>query len=414
MLNEADYESIVSQVRNAEFEQQLNVRIHEIEMRHKAENQLSIAEAEKTIDDLKSQLKTAELRKTNEIALAIAQKNNEIESLKASIRESDNVKALAVMQEQGKAKDLIALKDSEIQRLTSQININNQMAANNENAIREQYEQKLKASQELVDYYKDFKSRLSTKMIGESLEVHCSTQFNQSLRSVLPNAYFEKDNEVIGNSKGDFIFRDFAPDGTEYISIMFEMKNEADDTATKHKNEDFFRKLDTDRKNKGCEFAVLVSLLEPESELYNGGIVDVSYKYDKMYVIRPQFFIPLISLLIQTSKKSLEYKQELALARNQSIDVTNFENELADFKEKFGNNYRLASEKFAKAIEEIDKTIDHLNKVKEGLLGSERNLRLANDKADGLSIKKLTKNSPTMRARFEEIKANAESVSESK
>ena len=250
---------------------------------------------------------------------------------------------------------------------------------------------------------------MSTKMIGESLEVHCSTEFNRLIRPIMPNAYFEKDNEVAEGTKGDFIFRDF-DGGTEYVSIMFEMKNEADTTATKHKNEDFLKKLDEDRRKKGCEFAVLVSLLEPESELYNGGIVDVSYKYDKMYIIRPQFFIPLITLLVQTSKKSLDYKRQLAVAQSQSIDVTNFENDLLDFQEKFGRNYRLASEKFQTAIDEIEKSIQHLQKIKDALIGSEKNLRLANDKAEGLTIKKLTKNNPTMKAKFEEARAFAEEI----
>jgi hypothetical protein len=242
-------------------------------------------------------------------------------------------------------------------------------------------------------------------MIGESLEIHCSTQFNLNMRSMMPRAYFEKDNDASGGSKGDFIFRDFAEDGTEYVSIMFEMKNEADETAVKHKNEEFFKKLDADRNAKGCEYAVLVSLLEPDSELYNGGIVDVSYKYDKMYVIRPQFFLPIISLLVQTSKKSMEYKQKLIIAQSQSIDVTNFENQLNDFKDKFAYNYRLASEKFNNAIAEIDKSIEHLQKIKAALLGSENNLRLANDKAEALTIKKLTRNNPTMKAKFEEAKS---------
>ena len=224
------------------------------------------------------------------------------------------------------------------------------------------------------------------------------------MRSMMPDAYFEKDNDASGGSKGDFIFRDFAPDGTEYISIMFEMKNEADETATKHKNEDFFKKLDADRREKKCEFAVLVSLLEPENELYNGGIVDVSYRYDKMYVIRPQFFLPIISLLVQTSKKSLEYKQQLAVAQSQSVDVTNFENSLLEFQEKFGRNYQLASRKFKDAIEGIDKSIAQLQKIKDALLGSENNLRLANDKAQDLTIKKLTRNNPTMKAKFDEAK----------
>jgi len=240
---------------------------------------------------------------------------------------------------------------------------------------------------------------LSTKMVGETLEIHCSTEFNR-VRPLFPNAYFEKDNDASGGSKGDFIFRDYE-DGIEYVSIMFEMKNEQDETATKHKNEDFFRKLDADRTSKNCEFAVLVSLLEPESELYNTGIVDVSYRYPKMYVIRPQFFIPLITLLVQTSKKSVEYKKQLVIAQNQSVDVKNFEQQLLDFKDKFGRNYRIASEKFQKAIEEIDKSIDHLQKIKDALIGSENNLRLANDKAEDLTIKKLTRGNPTMKELFD-------------
>lgn len=308
------------------------------------------------------------------------------------------------MEEQRKAQENIQGKDAEIAQLKANAELSKQAAAIHENTIKEKYELKLKTAQEQVDYYKDLKTRMSTKMIGETLEIHCSTQFNQMMRPMMPNAYFEKDNDVSGGSKGDFIFRDFAPDGTEYVSIMFEMKNEADETATKHKNEDFFKKLDADRRAKGCEFAVLVSLLEPENELYNGGIVDVSYKYDKMYVIRPQFFLPIISLLVQTSKKSLEYKQQLAIAQSQSIDVTNFENQLLDFQDKFGKNYRLASEKFKTAIDEIDKSIQHLQKIKDALIGSEKNLRLANDKAEALTIKNLTCNNPTMKAKFEEAR----------
>lgn len=248
---------------------------------------------------------------------------------------------------------------------------------------------------------------MSTKMVGETLEQHCSIEFEQYLRPVMPNAYFEKDNDATDGTKGDFIFRD-SEDGTEYISIMFEMKNEMDETATKHKNEDFFKKLDADRNEKKCEYAVLVSLLEPESELYNGGIVDVSYRYPKMYVIRPQFFKAMITLLVNAAKNTVSVKKELELARQQSIDVTNFEAQLVDFKDKFANNYRLASEKFGKAIEEIDKSIDHLQKIKEALIGSERNLRLANDKADGLTIKKLTRGNPTMQAKFDEARQNAQ------
>ena len=267
---------------------------------------------------------------------------------------------------------------------------------------RESYEEKLKNKDEQIAYYKDFKAKQSTKMIGESLEQHCHNEFNK-LRPLFKNSYFEKDNDARTGSKGDFIFREFSPDGVEFISIMFEMKNKNETTATKHKNEDFFKELDKDRREKNCEYAVLVSLLEEDSELYNSGIVDVSYRYEKMYVIRPQFFIPLITLLRNAALNSLQYKRELSVIRNQNIDITHFEEDMNDFKEKFGRNFRLASEKFQKAIDEIDKTIDHLQKTKEALLSSENNLRLANNKAEELSIKRLTKNNPTMQQKFEEL-----------
>ena len=272
-----------------------------------------------------------------------------------------------------------------------------------EKSLKEQYEEKLKLKDEQIEYYKDFKARQSTKMIGESLEQHCLTQFNSIRMTAFPNAYFEKDNDSRTGSKGDFIYRECAEDGTEFISIMFEMKNEADMTATKHKNEDFFKELDKDRNEKGCEYAILVSLLEIDNELYNNGIVDVSYRYPKMYVIRPQFFIPMITLLRNAAQNSLHYRQELQIVRNQQVDILHFEENMNAFKEGFARNYRLASEKFATAIEEIDKTIDHLQKTKAALLSSENNLRLANNKADELSIKKLTKNAPTVRAMFESL-----------
>ena len=299
--------------------------------------------------------------------------------------------------------ELRSAKDMEIAELRNMSTLSKSQSELEKNAIREEYETKLKLAQQQVDYYKDMKARLSTKMIGETLELHCSNVFNGQMRPMFPNAYFEKDNDISGGTKGDFIFRDYE-DGTEYISIMFEMKNEADTTATKHKNEDFFKKLDDDRKAKGCEYAVLVSLLEPDNDLYNNGIVDVSYRYDKMYVIRPQFFMPIITLLVNASKKSLEYKKELAIAKNQSLDITNFEEKLLEFKEKFGKNYELASRRFREAIKEIDKSIDALNKTKEALLSSENNLRLANDKADELTIRKLTYKNPTMKALFDEAR----------
>ncbi len=392
-VDEADYASIVSQVKNAEFNEEVNRRLQELHERHKAEEMLAIARVEK---DYQEALSKKELE--------IKEIEARMGSLKAVVNENESKLRIAVMEEQRKAAERLQGKDKEIAELKATAEISRQKAVNYVTAQKEEYEMKLKMMQEQVDYYKELKTKMSTKMIGETLEIHCSTQYNQMMRPLLPNAYFEKDNDASGGSKGDFIFRDYAPDGTEYVSIMFEMKNEADETATKHKNEDFFKKLDADRRAKNCEFAVLVSLLEPDNELYNGGIVDVSYKYDKMYVIRPQFFLPIISLLVQTSKKSLEYKQQLAIAKSQSIDVTNFENQLLDFQDKFGRNYRLASEKFQAAIEEIDKSIQHLQKIKEALIGSENNLRLANDKAEALTIKKLTKGNPTMTALFDEAR----------
>lgn len=275
----------------------------------------------------------------------------------------------------------------------------------NQKSLKEKYEDKLKQKDELIEYYKDFKARQSTKMVGESLEQHCLNQFNSLRMTAFQNAYFEKDNDARTGSKGDFIFRE-SSDGVEFISIMFEMKNEMDETATKHKNEDFLKELDKDRREKGCEYAVLVSLLEIDNELYNNGIVDVSYKYEKMYVIRPQFFIPMITLLRNASLNALRYKQELAVIKNQNIDISHFEEDMNDFKEKFNRNFRLASERFHRAIDEIDKTIDHLQKTKEALLSSENNLRLANNKAEDLSIKRLTKNNPTMKVKFDELSSH--------
>ena len=355
------------------------------------------------ISELKAKIESMVQTNALELAGELAKKDKEISELKSTISQSKDACQIAVLEEQRKAQDALKEKENKIVELTGMVNQQKNEAALRENSIKETYEIQLKKKQEEVDYYKDLKTRMSTKMVGETLEIHCSTEFNR-MRPLFPNAYFEKDNDASGGSKGDFIFRDYE-DGFEYISIMFEMKNEMDQTATKHKNEDFLKKLDDDRKAKKCEFAVLVSLLEPESELYNTGIVDMSHRYPKMYVIRPQFFLPLITLLVQTSKKSIEYQRQLAIARSQSVDVTNFESRLNDFKEKFANNYRLASEKFKTAIDEIDKSITHLQKIKEALVGSERNLRLANDKADSLTIKKLTYNNPTMKEKFKEARA---------
>lgn len=362
------------------------------------------------ISELKAKIESMVQTNALELAGELAKKDKEISELKSTISQSKDACQIAVLEEQQKAQDALKEKDNKIVELTGMVNQQKNEAALRENNIKETYEIQLKKKQEEVDYYKDLKTRMSTKMVGETLEIHCSTEFNR-MRPLFPNAYFEKDNDASGGSKGDFIFRDYE-DGFEYISIMFEMKNEMDQTATKHKNEDFLKKLDDDRKAKKCEFAVLVSLLEPESELYNTGIVDMSHRYPKMYVIRPQFFIPLITLLVQTSKKSIEYQRQLAIARSQSVDVTNFESRLNDFKEKFANNYRLASEKFKTAIDEIDKSITHLQKIKEALVGSERNLRLANDKADSLTIKKLTYNNPTMKEKFKEARAVEEDEDE--
>ena len=268
-------------------------------------------------------------------------------------------------------------------------------------ALKEQYEEKIKLKDEQIEYYRDFKAKQSTKMVGESLEQHCDYEFNKIRASAFPNAYFEKDNDARSGSKGDFIFRDMDENGTEFISIMFEMKNETDTTSTKKKNEDFFKELDKDRREKNCEYAVLVSLLEIDNELYNTGIVDVSYKYPKMYVVRPQFFIPIITLLRNAAMNSLEYRQELETIRHQNIDISNFEEKMNLFKEGFSRNYRLASDKFQTAIDEIDKSISHLQKIKDALISSENNLRLANDKAEDLTIKKLTRGNPTMKALFD-------------
>ena len=388
-VDEADYASIVSQIRNSEFEEELNRRLREINGIHAAEQKAKEAEARENFGK-KMNLKDQEL-------LA---KEQEISRLKANLQTIEEKTRLEIDKAVLQAN---SSKDLEIAELKNRNTLARTQAELQKNALKDEYEAKLKLAQEQVDYYKDLKLKMSTKMVGETLEAHCSNIFNGQMRPMFPNAYFEKDNDASGGSKGDFIFRDFDGD-TEYISIMFEMKNELDETATKHKNEDFFKKLDSDRKAKGCEYAVLVSLLEPENELYNNGIVDVSYRYPKMYVIRPQFFMPIITLLSNAAKKSLEYRRELAIAKSQSVDITNFENKLLEFKEKFGNNYRLASEKFQTAIDQIDKSIAALQKTKAALLGSENNLRLAHEKAEDLTIRKLTYKNPTMKALFDQAR----------
>ena len=415
-VDEADYAAIVSQVKSIEFQTEVDRRMEELHRRNSAEQklvleknqrefqeklnskELEINKKDGEISQLKQQLNSLSQAKDLEFVKRLTEKDKTIEGLKSQINQSEDRLQIALLEERQKSVKEIQNKQSEINKLIVKSEAQKSESLKSEAMLKEQYEIRLKQANELIDYYKDMKSKQSTKMIGESLEVHCSTEFNR-VRPLFPNAYFEKDNDIAQGSKGDFIFRDFE-DGVEYVSIMFEMKNEADETQTKHKNEDFLKKLDQDRRNKGCEFAVLVSLLEQDSELYNTGIVDMSHRYEKMYVIRPQFFIPIITLLVQTSKKSLDYKKQLEIAKRQSIDVTNFENELSDFKDKFAYNYRLASKKFQNAIDEIDKTISHLQKVRQELVGSEDNLRLANDKAEKLTIKKLTNNSPSLRDKF--------------
>ena len=380
-VDESGYAQIVSQVRDAEFLRELQRQEKALAEKREAELKLIKADQEKTA----------------------AEKDREIARLNAKLENSETEKKLA-MTEAVQQKDAeLAEKNEEITRLRSELQLQKQEGELQAQSLKNEYSGMLKLKDEQIEQLKDFKSKQSTKMVGESLERHCSDEFNKIRMTAFPNAYFEKDNEAVENTKGDFIFREAAEDGTEFISIMFEMKNESDTTATKHKNEDFFDKLDKDRKKKKCEYAVLVSTLEADSELYNSGIVDVSYRHEKMYVVRPQMFITIITLLRNAALNSLKYQRELAIVRNQQIDIQNFEENMNTFKEQFGRNYRLASEKFRKAIDEIDKTIDHLQKTKDALLGSENNLRLANGKAEDLTIKKLTKNAPSVREMFEEL-----------
>jgi hypothetical protein len=377
-IDEAGYADILKQVRDREFESELHK--HEQAWEKSKQTEIELARA----------------RTAQELEATAAAKDLEIQRLAALIEGSETAKKLAVNEavaEIEKQRD--ALKsDLEKVQLESQLE---------EKALRDKYEIQLKDRDETINRLHDLKAKLSTKMVGETLEKHCEDEFNRIRATAFPAAYFEKDNDASSGSKGDYIFRDYDPAGTEIVSIMFEMKNESDQTATKRKNEDFLKELDKDRTEKGCEYAVLVSLLESDSELYNGGIVDVSHRYPKMYVIRPQFFIPMITLLRNAGLASVQYKAELEQVKAQNIDVTNFESDLEDFQVAFARNYDLASRRFTTAIEEIDKAIDRLNKVKEALLGSERNLRLANDKAQGVTIKKLTRNNPTMAAKFDAL-----------
>lgn len=408
-INESEYEKIVKQIKNKEFEKELTIREKEykldkenevLKVKTQIKEQLTqeLTQKEIQITKLKQEVEIKETETKNKLDKEYTSTINnlkiEIEKLKGELSKKDAENKL-------KVEETTTKKDKEIQELTSKLDIKTKEYELKEKNVKEKYESKLKDKDEQIAYYKDFKARQSTKMIGESLEQHCLASFNR-LRPLFTNSYFEKDNDAKTGSKGDFIFRDYDEEGNEIVSIMFEMKNEADATATKHKNEDFLKELDKDRREKNCEYAVLVSLLEIENEYYNDGIVDVSHYYDKMYVIRPQFFIPLITLIRNLAQKTTTYKKELETIKNQNIDITHFEENILKFKDAFGRNYRLASERFTKAIEEIDKTIDHLQKTKEHLLKTNDNLRLANNKAEDLTIKKLTTNSPTVRKMFED------------
>lgn len=403
-INETDYESIAKQIKDHEFEKELTQR--EEQYKKDKENAIKLAESNKDLEiqELKLKLSALEEQTKTKIESELSKKELEIKELKSKLEVQESKKELEIQK-------VVTEKDKKIDSLNNELEIKNKEHELKQNSIKEQYETKLKDKDEQIAYYKDFKAKQSTKMIGESLEQHCSVEFNR-LRPLFKNAFFEKDNDAKTGSKGDFIFKDFDDDGNEIVSIMFEMKNEADETATKHKNEHFFKELDKDRNEKKCEYAVLVSLLEPDNDLYNDGIVDVSHLYDKMYVIRPQFFIPMITLIRNLSLKTVDYKKQLELVKNQHIDITHFEENINLFKEGFGRNYRLASERFAKAIEEIDKTIDHLHKTKENLLKTDDNLRLANNKVEDLSIKKITRNNPTMQKMFEELKNQKEETIE--
>ena len=452
VVDESGYANIVKQVRDKEFARELKKREEELKdaqqkdldlVRLEQKNQLDkalsakdseLSEKDKKIQELEACIKNNEISRNLAVAEAvnakekeISQKNDEINALKADyiaknmeqdkeiaklqaqLANGENEKKMAVSEARQLKDKELAEKNTEIIRLKDQLSNKDTERQLGEESLKREYEAKLKhkdeqlkEKDEQIDYYKDFKARQSTKMVGESLEQHCLTQFNSLRMTAFPTAYFEKDNDAKSGSKGDFIFRE-SVEGTEFISIMFEMKNEMDETATKHKNEDFFKELDKDRREKKCEYAVLVSLLEMDNELYNNGIVDVSYRYEKMYVIRPQFFIPMITLLRNAALNSLKYRQELEAAKNQQLDIANFEENMNAFKQGFGRNYEIASKKFKTAIDEIDKTITHLQKTKDALLSSENQLRLANNKAEDLSIKKLTKNAPSVRKMFEEI-----------
>ena len=410
-IDEAGYASILKQVRDEAFESEIANRLQLAE--DDKRNAVELAEskaANAALDDavkkdseiqqLRAQLDSVatkqELAVTQAVTELKGKRDVEVAELKAVIASRDTSEALAITQ-------AVANVEKERNQLQADLNLARAEEEIKASALKEKYENQIHERDEAIERLKDWKAKLSTKMLGETLEQHCETQFNQLRATAFPGAYFEKDNDASSGSKGDYIFRDADENDTEIVSVMFEMKNEIDTTATKKKNEDFLKELDKDRNEKGCEYAVLVSLLESDSELYNSGIVDVSHRYPKMYVIRPQFFIPIITLLRNAAMGALEYKQELALVKEQNIDVTNFEDDLDKFKTAFAKNYDIASRKFTTAIAEIDKSIDHLQKTKDALLSTDRNLRLANDKAQDVTIKKLTRNNPTMTKQFSDL-----------
>lgn len=400
-VDESGYAAIVKQVRDKEFSKELQAREKQFATEKETAVRLAKLDVKNAMQDEITQLEQ-ELQKVNQQTENILhEKELSISDLKAQLKNYENEKELAVKTALSEQEKQLTERDKQILQLESRIENKENEFKLAENKMIEKYEAQLKEKEETINYYKDFKLRQSTKMIGESLEQHCEMEFNKLRATGFQKAYFEKDNDIRTGSKGDYIYREFDTDGTEFISIMFEMKNEMNQTATKHKNEDFLKELDKDRNEKKCEYAVLVSLLEPDNDYYNTGIVDMSYRYEKMYVIRPQFFIPMISLLRNAAANSLKYKKELALIQNQNIDITHFEQDLNDFKTKFSRNYRLASEKFNNAIKEIDTSIAHLQKIKDSLLSSDNQLRLANEKAqDLLTIKKLTEKNPTMAEKF--------------
>ena len=442
-VDEADYASILNQVKTKEIEAEVKRRMTETEERNKAELALVTTKTEQTfqnklsqkeqeliqkaaeierlkgekdselsrqkaemsaeIANLKAKLEGIESLKASELMAALSEKDKTISELKSEISQNGNKLQLALMEERNKAQRDVQERENKIVKLQSEIEQEKSKAQLHEADLQRQHENELRMKQEQIDYYKDLKTKMSTKMVGETLEQHCSIEFERYLRPLMPNAYFDKDNDASDGTKGDFIFRD-SEDGTEYISIMFEMKNEMETTATKHKNEDFLKKLDEDRRKKGCEYAVLVSLLEADNELYNSGIVNKSHVYPKMYVIRPQFFVTFITLLVQASKSALEYKKQLVLAQNREVDVTNFETKMEDFKQKFSKHYELYTRKFQDAIADIDATIKKLQKVRAELVSSENNLRLATQDTENLTIRRLTYNNPTMKAKFDEAR----------